>query len=57
VSTTRRVRSPWERPGGTSFYFVNDGIESALQQAREAAGDKDIRIAGGANAIQSWPVP
>lgn len=48
---TQQVRSPWERPGGTAFYFVNDGIESALQQAREVAGDKDIRIAGGANTI------
>jgi dihydrofolate reductase len=48
---TKQVRSPWERPGGTTFYFVNDGIESALRQAREAAGDRDIRIAGGANTI------
>jgi dihydrofolate reductase len=48
---TKQVRDPWERPGGTTFHFVNDGIESALRQAREAAGDKDIRIAGGANAI------
>jgi dihydrofolate reductase len=48
---TNRVREPWERPGGTTFYFVNDGIESALRQARAAAGDRDIRIAGGANTI------
>jgi dihydrofolate reductase len=48
---TKQVRSPWERPGGTTFHFVNDGIESALSQAREAAGGKDIRIAGGANVI------
>jgi dihydrofolate reductase len=48
---TKQVRGPWERPGGTTFYFVNDGIESALRQAREAAGGRDIRIAGGANAI------
>jgi dihydrofolate reductase len=51
---TKQVRSPWERPGGTTFYFVNDGIESALQQAREAAGGRDIRIAGGANAILQY---
>jgi dihydrofolate reductase len=51
---TKQVRSPWERPGGTTFYFVNDGIESALSQAREAAGAKDIRIAGGANAILQY---
>jgi len=48
---THQVRDPWERPGGTTFYFVNDGIESALRQARAAAGDRDIRIAGGADAI------
>jgi dihydrofolate reductase len=51
---THQVRSPWERPGGTTFHFVNDGIESALGQAREAAGDKDIRIAGGAYAILQY---
>jgi dihydrofolate reductase len=48
------VRGPWERPGGTTFHFVNDGIESALRQAREAAGGKDVRIAGGANAILQY---
>ncbi|HEX6798750.1 MAG TPA: dihydrofolate reductase family protein [Ktedonobacterales bacterium] len=51
---TQQVREPWVRPGGTTFYFVNDGIESALRQAREAAGDRDIRIAGGANAILQY---
>jgi len=51
---TKQVRSPWERPGGTTFYFVNDGIESALRQAHEAAGDKDVRIAGGADIIQQY---
>lgn len=48
---TSQVRSPWQRPGGTTFHFVNDGIESALHQAREVAGGKDVRIAGGAHAI------
>jgi dihydrofolate reductase len=51
---THQVRSPWERPGGTTFHFVNDGIESALRQAREGAGGKDIRIAGGAHAIVQY---
>jgi len=51
---THEVRKPWERPGGTTFYFVNDGIESALGQARKAAGNKDVRIAGGANVIQQY---
>ncbi len=49
---TSQVRKPWERPGGTTFYFVNDGIESALRQARVVAGDRDIRVAGGADVIQ-----
>ena len=51
---TDEVRKPWERPGGTTFYFVNDGMESALSRAREVAGNRDIRIAGGANAIQQY---
>ncbi|WP_394834982.1 dihydrofolate reductase family protein [Pendulispora rubella] len=51
---TKTVRASWVRPGGTTFYFVNDGIESALHQARAAAGGKDIRIAGGAHAIQQY---
>ena len=51
---THEVRQPWVRPGGTTFYFVNDGIESALRQARAAAEDRDIRIAGGANVIQQY---
>jgi dihydrofolate reductase len=48
---TKEVRSPWERPGGTTFHFVNDGIERALLRARNEAGDRDIRIAGGADVI------
>ena len=40
------------KEGGTSFSFVTDGIEAALEQARAAAGDKDVAIAGGANVIQ-----
>ncbi|HZX07561.1 dihydrofolate reductase family protein [Kribbella sp.] len=51
---THTERAPWERPGGTTFYFVNDGIESALFQAREAAGDRDVRISGGADTIQQY---
>ena len=51
---TKEVRSPWERPGGTTFHFINDGIESALRQAGEVAGGRDIRIAGGANAIVQY---
>jgi dihydrofolate reductase len=40
--------------GGTTFTFVSEGIESALEQAREAAGAKDVSIGGGANAIQQY---
>ena len=51
---THTRREPWERPGGTTFHFVNDGIESALDQAREAAGDRDVRIAGGGATILEY---
>ena len=51
---THEQRDPWERPGGTTFYFVNDGIESALRQARKAAGDRDVRIAGGGATILQY---
>ena len=39
---------------GTTFTFVTNGIESALEQARAAAGDRDVQVAGGANAIQQF---
>ena len=51
---THEKREPWVRPGGTTFYFVNDGVESALEQARESAGGRDIRISGGADVIQQY---
>jgi dihydrofolate reductase len=51
---THQKREPWERPGGTVFHFVNDGYESALRQAREVAGDRDIRIGGGVNTVQQY---
>ncbi len=51
---THEKRDPWERPGGTTFHFVNDGIESALEQARQAAGDRDVRIAGGGMTILEY---
>ena len=38
--------------GGTTFNFVTDGVESAIEQARAAAGEKDVQIAGGATVIQ-----
>jgi dihydrofolate reductase len=51
---THTRRDPWERPGGTIFHFVNDGIETALDQAREAAGERDIRIAGGGTTVLEY---
>jgi dihydrofolate reductase len=51
---THEKRDPWERLGGTRFYFVNDGIESALSQVRDVAGDRDVRIAGGGATILEY---
>ncbi len=51
---THEKRDPWQRPGGTTFHFVNDGIELALDQAREAAGDRDVRIAGGGETVLEY---
>jgi dihydrofolate reductase len=51
---THEEREPWVQKGSTVFYFINDGIESALDQARAAAKGKDIRIQGGANVIQQY---
>jgi dihydrofolate reductase len=51
---THERRAPWERPGGTTFHFVNDGIESALAAARAVAGGRDIRIAGGADLVRQY---
>ncbi|WP_116948474.1 dihydrofolate reductase family protein [Jiangella endophytica] len=51
---THEKRDPWDRPGGTTFHFVNDGVESALDRARGAAGDRDVRIAGGGVTILEY---
>jgi dihydrofolate reductase len=51
---THEQRDPWERPGGTTFHFVGDGVESALARAREAAGERDVRIAGGGATILQY---
>jgi dihydrofolate reductase len=47
-------REPLALQGGTTFTFVGDGIEAALALAREAAGERDVAVAGGANAIQQY---
>jgi dihydrofolate reductase len=49
---THHPRDSFEMEGGTSFHFVTDGIESAMAQAREAAGAKDVSIGGGASTLQ-----
>jgi dihydrofolate reductase len=51
---THHERESVPMEGGTTFNFVTDGIESALEQARAAAGDRDVQMAGGANAIQQY---
>jgi dihydrofolate reductase len=51
---THHRREPLEMQGGTTFHFVTDGIESALAQAREAAGGQDVRLGGGAEAAQQY---
>jgi len=49
---THHARETVTKQGGTSYTFVADGIEAALEQARAAAGDKDVSVAGGADVIQ-----
>jgi dihydrofolate reductase len=51
---SHKSREPITMAGGTTFTFVTDGIESALQQARSAAGTKNVDIAGGANVINQY---
>jgi dihydrofolate reductase len=51
---THHPRKPLELEGGTTFVFVTDGIESALRQARHAAGGKDVALAGGARTAQQF---
>jgi dihydrofolate reductase len=51
---TSHPREAEQKQGGTTFTFVTDGIESALAQAREAAGDKDVYVGGGANVVQQY---
>jgi dihydrofolate reductase len=51
---THHERAPLEMKGGTTFYFVTDGIESALKQAKQAANGKDVRIGGGVSTIRQY---
>ena len=51
---THHEREPLEKEGGTTFTFVTDGIESALEQAKEAAGGKDVSLGGGADIARQY---
>ena len=51
---TRHPRASIEMAGGTTFHFVTDGIEAALQMARDAAGGKDVRVGGGVATIRAY---
>lgn len=51
---THHAREPLEMAGGTTFHFVTDGVASALEQARAAAGGKDVEIAGGAATVRQY---
>jgi dihydrofolate reductase len=51
---THHAREPVEMEGGTTFNFVTDGIESAFEQAREAAAGKDVSLGGGATTVQQY---
>jgi dihydrofolate reductase len=51
---THHARKPLEMEGGTTFIFVTGGMQDALEQARRAAGDRDVSLAGGAKAAQQY---
>ena len=51
---THHPRDPIEMEGGTTFIFVTDGIEAALDQARTAAGDLDVKIGGGVETVRQY---
>lgn len=51
---SHHARAPIQMEGGTTFHFVTDGIESALAQAKKAAGDRNVKIMGGANTINQY---
>lgn len=51
---THHARVPLVMEGGTTFHFVTDGIESALEQAKDAAGGRDVRIGGGVSLIRQY---
>jgi dihydrofolate reductase len=51
---THHPRKPLKMEGGTTFHFVTEGYEVALKQAKEAAGQKDVRLGGGVNTVRQY---
>ncbi len=51
---THHARKPIDMQGGTTFHFVTDGIQSALQKAKKAAGGKDVRVGGGVSTVRQY---
>ena len=51
---THHGREPLPMQGGTTFHFVTDGIDAALERARAAAGDRDVAVAGGCSTVQQY---
>jgi dihydrofolate reductase len=51
---THHARAPLRMAGGTEFRFVTDGIHSALEQAKDAAGSRDVRLGGGVSTVRQY---
>jgi dihydrofolate reductase len=51
---TKHAREPLVMAGGTTFHFVTGGIHAALEQARAAAGDRDVRVGGGVATVRQY---
>lgn len=51
---THHARNPLEMAGGTTFHFITDGIHAALDAAKKAAGDRDVRIGGGTDTVRQY---
>jgi dihydrofolate reductase len=51
---THHPRASFEMSGGTTFHFVTDGIDKALERAMQTAGDRDVRVGGGVATIRQY---
>lgn len=51
---TQHAREPIEMQGGTTFHFITDGIHAALERARAAAGERDVKIGGGVSTVRQY---